>query len=134
MVVATVITSITFQSGVGVERDEFPNNFQSNFYFMSNTISFAASVSVIFLLISGFPLKDKVCMGILTFAMGITLIFLVAAYVSGSPFENNLGITIGLGVLLVVAGAILLIYIIRLFMWLARTRCIRKFISTSGMR
>lgn len=138
MVVATVITSITFQSGVGVEHDEVPNNFQSNIFFMSNSISFAASVSVIFLLISGFPLKNKVCMGILTFAMGITLIFLVAAYVSGSPFGNSfgnsLGIIIGLGVLVVVAGAILLIYIIRLFMWLARTRCIRKFISTCGMR
>ncbi|XP_030969634.1 ankyrin repeat-containing protein BDA1-like [Quercus lobata] len=133
MVVATVITSITFQSGVGGPPDLY-SNFAAYIFFTSNTISFTASVSVIFLLISGFPLKNKVCMGILSFSMGITLIFLVAAYVSASPFKEGVGIPIGLSVLFVVAGAILLIYVIRLFMWLARTRCIRKFISTCGMR
>nr|XP_023880872.1 uncharacterized protein LOC111993257 [Quercus suber] len=115
MVVATVITTITFQPVVnppggvippdGVMKTNVNGNFQNSEYgqnntcdagisvlacsdkkygylifMIYNTISFTASLCVVFLLISGFPLKNKVCMCLLTFAMCTTLAFLAIAY------------------------------------------------------
>ncbi len=106
MVVATVITTITFQPAVsppgGVWQTNVndtsqgfgcnPNNTcaagtsvlgsTSDFdmFICFNTISFTASVCIIFLLISGLPLKNKFFMGLSTFAMCTTLIFLAFAY------------------------------------------------------
>lgn len=104
MVVATVISTITFQTAVTPPGGVWPENVSklegfdcalgnmcyagtsvlaralpntTYFHFMTlNTISFLASVSVILLLISGFPLKNKFCMWVLTIAMCITLTFL----------------------------------------------------------
>ena len=112
----------------GVKPQDSPHYYF--LFFTCNTISFSASVSVIFLLISRFPLKNKVFIGNLTFVMGITQIFLVAAYVLGSPARINPGITIGLGVLYLMVGTTLLIYTIRLLIWLVSTSCLRKFIPT----
>ncbi|KAK4591246.1 hypothetical protein RGQ29_021440, partial [Quercus rubra] len=53
-------------------------------FMIFNTVSFTASLCVVFLLISGFPLKNKVCMCLLTFAMCTTLAFLALAYLSAS--------------------------------------------------
>ena len=50
-------------------------------FLICNTISFTASLCVTFLLISGFPLRNKLCMGLLTFSMCITLTFLAFAYI-----------------------------------------------------
>ena len=53
------------------------------FYFMIfNAISFIASVIVTFLLISGFPIKNKICMGLLIIALYTTLAFLVITYIT----------------------------------------------------
>ncbi|KAL4632296.1 hypothetical protein ACB092_04G039500 [Castanea dentata] len=53
------------------------------FYFVIfNAISFIASVIVTFLLISGFPVKNKICMGLLTIALYTTLAFLVITYMT----------------------------------------------------
>ncbi|XP_038888984.1 ankyrin repeat-containing protein BDA1-like [Benincasa hispida] len=53
-------------------------------YFMSNSISFLASVSVILLIVSGFPLKNKVFCGLLTVAMCVAVVCLTFAYVYGT--------------------------------------------------
>ena len=110
MVVATVITTITFQpalsppggvwgetknttsagSGCGQNGNTceagklvLAYNYENAYFvfLVCNTISFTASLSIIFLLISGFPLKHKVFMGILAFAMCTTLTFLGISYV-----------------------------------------------------
>ncbi|KAL4625530.1 hypothetical protein ACB092_05G033200 [Castanea dentata] len=108
MVVATVITTITFQPAInppgGVWQTDVRDSHQAsgcsqdniceagtsviaykreNEYFtfmICNTVSFSASLCIIFLLISGFPLRNKVCMGFLTLSMCTTLTFLAAAY------------------------------------------------------
>ena len=107
MVVATVITTITFQqaasppggvwplsgnvthySGYNIEVDAGTSIVGSidllyYFYFMIfNAISFIASVIVTFLLISGFSAKNKMCMGLLTIALCTTLAFLIITYIT----------------------------------------------------
>ena len=108
MVVATVITTITFQQAASPPSSVWPQSgnvthyidrFTSSgynikvdvgtsvvgsidllyyFYFIIfNAISFIASVIVTFLLISGFPIKNKICMDLLTIALCSTLTFLV---------------------------------------------------------
>ena len=110
MLVATVITTITFQPIVnpigGVWQNDTKFSFErhgqmhkiecrvgtsvfacNNDHYMyftflvCNTASFTASWCVIFFLISGFPLRNKVCMGVLTFLMCTTLTFLASAYI-----------------------------------------------------
>ena len=53
-------------------------------YFISNSISFFASISVILLIVSGFPLKNKIFRWLLTVAMTIAVIFLTFAYINGT--------------------------------------------------
>ena len=102
MVVATMITTITFQqvasppgdvwpqsgnvthySGYNIEVDAGTSVVGSidllyYFYFVIfNAISFIASVIVTFLLISGFLVKNKMCIGLLTIALCATLAFLI---------------------------------------------------------
>jgi uncharacterized membrane protein len=167
MVVATVITTITFQpivnppggvwqtdvdSGLmwGVNRNitceagtsvlacKLNYCYQYFIFMICNTVSFTASLCVTFLLISGFPLKNKVCMGLLTFAMCTTLAFLAFAYLVAFNmllpdellylvFDVNT-FTIRYWVefsLMAVIGVVLLIHTIRFLAWLAMK--IRKF-------
>ena len=106
MVVATMITTITFQQAVRPPGGVWPQSGNVThysgynikvdartsvvgsidplyyFYFMIfNTISFIASVTVT-LLISGFSVKNKMCMGLLTIALCTTLAFLIIAYIT----------------------------------------------------
>ena len=104
MVAATVIATITYQPALDPPKAvclsdqacrnttcdvartwvlSFHVNYQNLFlYFLiSNSITFTASLSVIFLLISGFPLKNKFFTVILTLAMCATLLFLGITYV-----------------------------------------------------
>lgn len=109
MVVATVITTITYQPSLsppgGVWQADIKNSTESNAcphppceagtlvlayggdelvflsYLICNTIAFTASLSVTFLLISGDFLKNKCFMVILTLAMCTTLTFLGITYV-----------------------------------------------------
>ena len=108
MVVATVITTITFQQAASPPSGVWPQSgnvthyidcFASSgdnikvdagtsivgsidplyyFYFIIfNVISFIASIIVTFLLNSGFLVKNKICMGLLTIALCTTLAFMV---------------------------------------------------------
>ncbi|KAK7850256.1 hypothetical protein CFP56_001341 [Quercus suber] len=117
MVMATVITTITFQqaasppSGVWLQSGNDTHYFGYNievdagmsvvdsidplyyFYFMIfNTISFIASVIVTFLLIIGFPFKNKICMGLLTITLCTTLAFLVITYITAISMLTSFSI------------------------------------------
>ena len=112
------------------------NFFYYQIFIFCNTISFTASLSVIFLLISGFPFKNKVCMGLLTLAMCTTITFLALAYVSAivlvfpTNFFHMLSqfiiMLIPIGVLAIITVVVLLIHIICFIAWLVKK--IRKFI------
>ena len=149
MVVATVITTITYQPSLsppgGVWQTDIKNSTESNacprppceagtlvlaygsfelvffFYLICNTIAFTAALSVMFLLISGFSLKNKCFMVILTLAMCTTLTFLGITYVLAfillipPNLRNQLGLTmyIPIGVLVCLILVVLLIHFIR---------------------
>ncbi|KAL4625556.1 hypothetical protein ACB092_05G035000, partial [Castanea dentata] len=109
MVVATVITTITYQPAFsppgGVWQDNvfedhhgygcnttnpcaagtlvLAYKFQATYlaFIICNTIAFTSSLSVTFLLISGFPFKNDVFMALLAFCMCTTLTFLGVTYV-----------------------------------------------------
>ena len=170
MVVATVITTITFQpilnppggvsqtnetlsiesngngynitcpAGTSVLACNADQYFAYSIFLICNTISFTASLCVTFLLISGFPLRNKLCMGILTFSMCITLTFLAFAYIYAfilllpdQPyFYDNyrtepmfILIMCVLLSLMAVVGIVLLIHTIRFLTWMVVK--IRKF-------
>ena len=107
MVVATVITTFTFQqvarppgsvwpqngnvihySGYNIEvyaRTSVVGSINPLYYIyfmIFNAISFIASIIVTFLLISGFPVKNKMCIGLLTIALCTTLAFLIITYIT----------------------------------------------------
>ncbi|KAL0009948.1 hypothetical protein SO802_005056 [Lithocarpus litseifolius] len=100
-------------------------------FMVFNAISFIASVIVTFLLISGFPTKNKFCMGLLTIALCTTLAFLVITYlvaiymvISSSEYFNykvyeltQKGV---LGSLAAVIVLVFLIRLIRILVWVGR--------------
>ena len=117
VVVATMITTITFQQAASPLGDVWPQwgnvtcysgyNIKVDvgmsivgsidplyyFYFMIfNAIYFIASVIVTFLLISGFPVKNKMCMGLLTIALCTTLAFLIITYITAVSMVTSFSI------------------------------------------
>ncbi|KAK7859237.1 hypothetical protein CFP56_007816 [Quercus suber] len=125
-------------AGNSVLACDFNHNYGFLMFMIYNTISFTASLCVVFLLISGFPLKNKVCMCLLTFAICTSLTFLAFAYLSAfsvlipytffDGFAHNAALVTAGCVqlsLMVVVGMVLLIHTIRLLAWLVVK--IRKF-------
>ena len=102
-----------------------------------NAISFIASVIVTFLLISGFPVKNKMCMGLLTIAQCTTLAFLIITYIIAISMVTSFLIYAlkykevfniqewVLGSLVVVISLVFLRHLIRFLVWLGRR--IKKF-------
>ena len=162
MEVATMITTITFQqaasspggvwlqsgnvthySGYNIEVDAGTSIVSSidplyYFYFMIfNAIVFIASVIATFLLISGFPVKNKMCMGLLTIAQCTTLAFLIITYIIAVSMVTSFLIYAlkykevfniqewVLGSLVVVISLVFLRHLIRFLIWLGRR--IKKF-------
>jgi hypothetical protein len=132
------IQNITCEAGTSVLACA-PGHYYTYFLFMIyNTISFTPSLCVTFLLLSGFPLGNKVCMGLLTFAMCTTLAFLAFTYLiafnvlipneifylvmSTNSFIIPNCVQFSL---MAVIGVVLLIHTIRFLAWLAMK--IRKF-------
>ena len=157
MVVATVITTITYQPTLsppgGVWQDE-KNSSESNacrnttckagtlvlayggyeymfvLYLLCNSIAFTASLSVIFLLISGVPLKNKFFMVILTLAMCTTLTFLGLTYVLAffmmipeERRQKHKFVPLPMAVLACLVLLVLLIHTIRFLYWLVCKIC-----------
>ncbi|KAK7857123.1 hypothetical protein CFP56_019813 [Quercus suber] len=154
MVVATVITTITYQPALsppgGVWQTDIKNSTEINacrnttckagtlvlayggyedvfLYFIGcNTIAFTASLSVIFLLISGVPLKNKFFIVILTLAMCTTLTFLGFTYVLAffllipEELRQKLRVKVffPIGVLVCLILLLLLFHTIRFLYWL----------------
>ena len=157
MVVVTVITTVTFQqaasplggvwpqsgnvthySSYNIKVDDgtsvvgFINPLYYFYFMIFNAISFIALVIVTFLLISGFLVKNKIFMGLLTIALCTTLAFLIITYITEvsmvTPFSiyalkykevfNILEWV--LGSLVVVISFVFLLHIIHFLVWLGR--------------
>ncbi|RXH82246.1 hypothetical protein DVH24_036587 [Malus domestica] len=112
MVVATMISTMTFQAVVNPPGGVWENNntnstihseivcseenkciagtavlgylWQEKFvnFIRYNTISFLASLSVTLLLVSGFPLQNRLCMWLLSMSMCVTLTFMALTYLN----------------------------------------------------
>lgn len=157
MTVAIMITTITFQCVIqppgGVWQQSLDGNvtvtvgtsvlastkdgYDYYFFLLYNTISFTASLVVNFLLISGFPVDNKVCMFLLIFALGTTLTFLALAYLTAVFMVSPSALTYKdwsqilksvLGSLIGVGSVIFVVHAIRVSVWLCRT--IPKLIHT----
>ena len=157
VVVATMITTITFQqaacspggvwpqwgnvtrySGYNIEVDAGTSVVGSidplyYFYFMIFiAIYFIASVIVTFLLISGFLIKNKMCMGLLTIALCTTLAFLIITYITAVSMVTLFSIYTlkykeGFNIqewvldsLVVVISLVFLLHLIRFLVWQGR--------------
>ena len=158
MVVATVIITLTFQQAaslpggvwsqsgnvtfytsrnikvdVGMSVIGFINPLYYFYFIIFNTISFITSVIVTFLLIiSGFLVKNKICMGLLTIALCTTLAFLVITYITAVymvtlfslyylKYKEVFSIQIWVpGSLVVVICLVFLLHLIHFLVWLGR--------------
>ena len=103
MIVATVIAAMAYQAGLnppsGVwQKDsdskgafdylagtsiiayKYPKGYPR--FMAYNTVSFVASLSIIFMLISGLPIKRRIFMWLLMVAMWITITFMALTYLT----------------------------------------------------
>ncbi|KAI8021903.1 Ankyrin repeat-containing protein BDA1 [Camellia lanceoleosa] len=91
LISATVIAGMAYQSGLsppdGLQSDGkspmsaiVQQNFQE--FWVANTISFVASLTIMFLLVTGLPLKNRIVRWMLVIAMWVTITTLVITYCS----------------------------------------------------
>ncbi|KAF5442135.1 hypothetical protein F2P56_037049 [Juglans regia] len=148
MLVATVIATVTFEAGLnppgGVWQDDTNNGTtvtagtsicQSRYqhyqwFLFFNTTAFVAALSVLLVIVSGFPQRIKFFIWFLTLTMLIAIYTLAATYFNGlclvnpSYFKGGQGLEVIVLVVLMVAGAM---HIIRLLFWtgklLLKFRC-----------
>ncbi|KAM1525932.1 hypothetical protein ACFX10_010332 [Malus domestica] len=149
MVVATMISTMTFQAAVNPPN---PPNDPDNYFpvFITyNTISFLASLSVTLLLVSGFPLYNRFCTWLLSMSMCVTLTFLAQTYlislfmiVPGTPTNTTLNLYV-ISVLTWTAllGIVGILDTIRFLIWLTKRlrpmylrskSCLKNMITTGS--
>ncbi|KAA0051191.1 ankyrin repeat-containing protein [Cucumis melo var. makuwa] len=81
-------TSVLFPAGTGVMRFQQP--LLCSLYLWVNTVSFLASMSVILMIVSRFPLKNRICSWLLTLDMCIAVVSLaIGPYATLSPLRSN---------------------------------------------
>ncbi|GFY80532.1 hypothetical protein Acr_01g0003410 [Actinidia rufa] len=148
MVVATLIAAMAFQAGLSppgglwqedkvdpvtqevheagksILADRWPVLYK--WFCVSNTVSFIASLSIIFLLVSGLPTKKRVVLWILTTAMWVTITSTTLAYVYSveviSPMDKSM-ITVLVSSVYTwmgVIGIVLLGHTYRFVIWIIR--------------
>ncbi|CAL5401568.1 unnamed protein product [Camellia sinensis] len=83
LISATVIAGMAYQSGLKSNGKSnmattIPTDFQV--FWVANTISFVASLTIMFLLVTGLPLKNRIVRWILVVAMWVTITTLVITY------------------------------------------------------
>ncbi|XP_010087695.2 uncharacterized protein LOC21396629 [Morus notabilis] len=91
------------------------------------SLSFLASISAILLLVSGFPIKNKICMWLLTMAMCGALTFMAIAFLIGLRMVSPNSM-VEIYIFLVfswfgVLSFVCLLQTIRLLVWLVRKLC-----------
>ncbi|KAG7986894.1 hypothetical protein I3843_03G106500 [Carya illinoinensis] len=123
MLVATVIATVTFQAGINPAPSDSDKLQYQNFLY-SNTTSFVAAISVLLVVISGFPVGNKFFIWLLTLTMFIAISAITLTYFYALVFLNPTAYIFGGGdfqyifiVVLMAAGAVL---IIRLLFWIGK--------------
>ncbi|KAE8124862.1 hypothetical protein FH972_019709 [Carpinus fangiana] len=151
MVVATVIASMAFQAGINPPGGVWQENISDSTngfrcggkhhnctagtavlsysihshvytYFIScNTISFIASVCVLVLVISGFPLTTNFFMWFLTLAMSISIAYMTLAYIYAAALVNQYVVGVILRYIWMgVTAIVIVIHIIRPLSWMVK--------------
>ncbi|XP_022980640.1 ankyrin repeat-containing protein NPR4-like isoform X2 [Cucurbita maxima] len=101
-------------------------------YSIANVVSFMASVSVILLIISRVPLKNRVCSWVLVLAMCAAVVFLALAFLQGFIMVNLepldqlpavIGYCLALYFLFGLVGLVGLFHIIRFLVWVVKSLC-----------
>ncbi|THG22042.1 ankyrin repeat-containing protein BDA1-like [Camellia sinensis] len=100
LISATVIAGMAYQSGL-TPPDGLKSNGNSDMtatefqvFWIANTISFVASLTIMLLLVSGLPLKNRIVRWMLLVAMWVTITTLVMSY-SSLMTANSGGLILG---------------------------------------
>ena len=124
---------IIYFAGTSVMACNYPNGYPR--FVAYNTVSFVASLSIIFLLISGLPMKKRIFMWVLMVAMWITVTFMTLTYLTSLQAvcpNHELGsitnvVGISLSVWMSLMAIVILAHTIRFLVWYVGTmRKLRK--------
>ncbi|XP_057492076.1 ankyrin repeat-containing protein NPR4-like [Actinidia eriantha] len=118
------VTQLEHEAGQSILADGYPKEYK--IFSIFNAVSFVASLSIIFLLVSGLPMKKRVVLWILTIAMWVTITSTTLAYVSSvmliSPFDHGM-LTVFVSSALAWMGVIGIVFLghtYRFIIWIIR--------------
>ncbi|XP_008447612.2 uncharacterized protein LOC103490026 [Cucumis melo] len=126
-------TSVLFPAGTGVMRFQQP--LLCSLYLWVNTVSFLASMSVILMIVSRFPLKNRICSWLLTLDMCIAVVSLAIGYLLGvkmvnlltfpekEDFSNSDVFSLTVICWFGIVGLVCLWFITSILIWMVKTLC-----------